>query len=147
MPIGVVHWGWVTHSQAGKLFCVLNQTHFLAYKTKKDFIAFHATPMKNAILVIPVWDLIATADVEGIDSLTQFVVKTADRIMLLKTNKANEVLEWLNAIKRLLKNNELAEQRKRLWEEQKKLLVHCYIVEAVDIEDPSCKVFFFLKKG
>ncbi len=141
MPIGVVHWGWATHTHAGRIFCVLNQTHFLAYKNKKDFIAFHATPMKNAILAIPVWDLVATADVEGLDSPTQFVLKTSERMMLLRTNKANEVLEWLGAIKRLLKNTDLVEQRRKIWEEKNKLLVHCYVVEAVDIDEPN-RIFF-----
>jgi hypothetical protein len=143
MPIGVVHWGWLTHATVGRLFCVLNQTHFMAFKSKKEFLADVTSALKIAMLALPVWDLVATADVEGIEAPTIFVVKTSERMMVFKTAKANEVMDWLNAIKRLLKIADLSEQRKQFWEEKKKLLLHCFIVEAMDVEEPNGKKYLF----
>jgi hypothetical protein len=67
MPPGVDCWGTLYHS-TGKIFGVLNKTHFMAFKNKNDYIKNSDNPTSKAICILPLYDLVATADAEGLDS-------------------------------------------------------------------------------
>eukprot|EP00475_Leptophrys_vorax_P009367 TRINITY_DN1621_c0_g1_i2.p1 TRINITY_DN1621_c0_g1~~TRINITY_DN1621_c0_g1_i2.p1 ORF type:complete len:206 (-),score=47.95 TRINITY_DN1621_c0_g1_i2:674-1231(-) len=136
MPQGVECWG-VLHHSTGKIFGVLTKTHFLAFKNKNEYMKHSDHPMDYAICSLPLYDLVATADAEGLDSQTIFLLRTSERLIKVRTSKADEQLQWLTAISKVAKNADLIAQRRENWKKQGKWTLHCYVVEATDIEDTS----------
>jgi hypothetical protein len=65
------------------------------------------------------------------------LLRTSERLIKVRTGKADEQLQWLSSISKAAKNGELIAQRRKVWREQKRWTLHCYIVEASEIEDAN----------